>query len=105
MGVVEFRLANLPADSVSARVLKSAFRSSGYSLFVRPAYLCAQVTMNSSPDRLRVSESAVRRLKRMSTAVAGQGEGTGDQCTTWGDSSAGISRVVAAHLGRFPATN
>jgi CelD/BcsL family acetyltransferase involved in cellulose biosynthesis len=105
MGVVEFRLANLPADSVSARVLKSAFRSSGYWFFARPAYLCAQVTTNSSPDRLRISESAARKLKRMSTAVAGQGEVTVNHRTSWDDFASEFSGFVAAHVGRFLTTD
>jgi CelD/BcsL family acetyltransferase involved in cellulose biosynthesis len=103
MGVVEFRLANLPADSVSARVLKSAFRRSGYSLFARPAYLCAQVTTNSSPDQLRISESVGRRLKRMSTAMRARGEITVNHRTTWDDFVPEFSRFATAHVGRFLA--
>lgn len=36
-------LANLPADSPSAGVLEFAATQIGYSVFTRPAYLCAQV--------------------------------------------------------------
>ncbi|HZP18350.1 MAG TPA: GNAT family N-acetyltransferase [Terriglobales bacterium] len=65
MRVRGLRLANLPADSASVPAVKAAAQVSGYSVFVRPAYVCAQVDLRSQADRHAAAESARRRLKKL----------------------------------------
>jgi hypothetical protein len=54
-GVKNLILANLPADSNSARSLSSTSRRHGYRLFLRPAYLCAQVKLGSREERQAIN--------------------------------------------------
>ncbi len=41
------RLANLPADSATSRMLQNAAEGHGYLVFSRPAYRCAQIPLGS----------------------------------------------------------
>jgi len=69
VGVCQVSLANLPADSVSAQVLQSNARQMGYSLFSRPAYLCAQVPLDSNERRTHTRRSARNKLRRFMNAA------------------------------------
>jgi CelD/BcsL family acetyltransferase involved in cellulose biosynthesis len=63
-GVRQISFANLPADSASAPVLQSHARESGFSIFSRPAYVCAQVSLDSNEKRIHVRKSARNKLRR-----------------------------------------
>src|SRR5215813_4888320 len=64
IGVREISFANLPADSISARVLQSNPRESRFSIFRRPAYVCAQVLLDTRERRSQVRKSAGNKLRR-----------------------------------------
>ena len=103
MGTADLKLANLPADSVSATVLRAAGKMSGYGMFARPAYLCAQIPLRSKEERESIARSARRNSRRAKKAMAGMGEvavehqGTGDRL------KAELPALATAHVGRFLA--
>ena len=68
-GVRQVSLANLPADSASAQVLQSNAGRTGYSVFSRPAYLCAQVPLDSNERRTHTRKSARNKLRRFINAA------------------------------------
>jgi CelD/BcsL family acetyltransferase involved in cellulose biosynthesis len=72
-GITTLRLANLPADSVSAGVLRTITRASGYSMFERPAYFCARIALDSPEQRLQIAQSTCRSLKKARNVVASMG--------------------------------
>lgn len=59
-------LANLPQDSATVRALGDATRKSGFFMFARPAYLCAQVQVSlpSERDRIRQMIQQKKILRR-----------------------------------------
>ena len=67
--VRQIALANLPADSASAQVLQADARQSGFSVFSRPAYLCAQVPLDSDEKRSQTRKSARNKLRRFLSAA------------------------------------
>src|SRR5438876_6535390 len=105
MGVAELRLANLPADSASARVLLTVARSSGYSVLARPAYVCAQVTLNSPEERLQAHRSATRKLQRTANAATKQGAITVEHRGNWEGFASEFLQFASAHVSRFLAAD
>jgi CelD/BcsL family acetyltransferase involved in cellulose biosynthesis len=101
MGIAELRLANLPADSASAPVLRTAARMSGYSVFARPAYFCAQVALKSSEDRAQLSKRVSHKLKRMTKAAGELRTATVDHRNTWEEISAEFPEFAISHVARF----
>jgi CelD/BcsL family acetyltransferase involved in cellulose biosynthesis len=101
MGTGDLKLANLPAASASASVLRASARKSGYSTFARPAYLCAQITLQSEEQRADIASSARRNAKRARKGLAAMGEVavahnvTGEMC------AAELSGLATAHVARF----
>ena len=96
----ELRLANLPADSVSAPVLRSSEPSS-YSTFARPAYFCSQVALDSADDRSPVSKTASHKLKRMTKATSELRAATVEHSTTWEMLNQEFPEFSTSHVARF----
>jgi CelD/BcsL family acetyltransferase involved in cellulose biosynthesis len=101
MGIAEFRLANLPADSASGPVLELVADNCGYSIFARPAYLCAQISFDSSETRQKIG----KKLKPTARALSGLGKVTVEHSATWDQFTAEFSRYSTAHVARFLATD
>src|SRR5947209_5861339 len=97
MDIAEFRLANLPADSASGPLFELGAANSGYRVFARPAYLCAQVSFDSSEARQKI-------LKRTTKPLSGLGKVTVEHSATWDEFTAEFSRYSTAHVARFLAT-
>lgn len=100
MGVRKISLANLPADSASAPMLQSHARESGFSIFSRPAYVCAQVPLDSNERRRQVRKSVRNKLRRFSNAA-----GDNDFVVQHHSDFVGVDRefgeFTIAHLQRF----
>jgi CelD/BcsL family acetyltransferase involved in cellulose biosynthesis len=102
--VERLRLANLPADSATAVELRQTARKSGYSVFSRPAYSCAQVVIDSPENRKLVKESVQRRMRRFSKTV---GKNKAVHCShsrTSDDIAVQLPAFAKAHVARFLAT-
>jgi len=104
MGIVELRVANLPAESASAEGIQAAARTSGYSVFVRPAYLCSQVPLDSDASRQQTRTHAKAKLGRMSKAAAQLGEITVSHSNDCNEFESQFPEFATAHITRFLAT-
>lgn len=103
--VAGLRLANLPADSPTVDEIRAAAHASGFSLFSRPAYWCAQVILDTQETRNAAAQSARRRLKKLAAAGLGLGELSVAHSQSWSEFLAEFPRFVEAHVARFKGTN
>ena len=104
IGIVELRMANLPADSASAEAMQLTARASGYSVFVRPAYLCSQVPLDSDASRQQTRTLAKAKLGRMSKAVAQLGEITVSHSNVGDEFEFEFPEFATAQVARLLAT-
>jgi CelD/BcsL family acetyltransferase involved in cellulose biosynthesis len=102
--VKTLRLANLPADSSTARALETSARNSGYSVFSRSAYSCAQIALDVPGNRKAVKESVQRRMRRYSKTLGKQGPVRFHHATSFGEIAALLPAFTKAHVARFLAT-
>ena len=100
VGVRQVSLANLPADSASAQVLQSKARQTGYSLFSRPAYLCAQVPLDSNERRTHTRRSAHNKLRRFMNA-AGDSDFAVQHHNDFSSFEHEFQEFTIAHVQRF----
>jgi CelD/BcsL family acetyltransferase involved in cellulose biosynthesis len=103
-GVKRLRLANLPADSPTAGALETSARNSGYSVFSRAAYSCAQVALDVPLNRKAVKESVQRRMRRYSKTLGKRGPVTVHHSTSFPEIAAQLPAFAKAHVARFLAT-
>jgi len=99
-------LANLPADSATSHALRTAACNHGYSLFSRPAYLCARIVLGSSEQRQTLKQSVVKRkaLRYSLQGLGKHGPVTIDHLKRWDDIQPVLPRFMKAHVARFIAT-
>jgi len=64
-------VANLPEDSATPAALRSAAEKYGFHVFMRPAYLCAQVDLGSGEQRQQLKAALVgkKKLRRFLRAM------------------------------------
>jgi CelD/BcsL family acetyltransferase involved in cellulose biosynthesis len=101
MGTADLKLANLPAVSASAAVLRAAAQKSGYSTFARPAYFCAQIVLQSQEEQVDIARSARRNAKRARRGLAAMGEVAIEHNATSEMCAAELPGLAAAHVARF----
>ena len=102
-GISTLRLPNLPSDSVSAAVLENVPRASGYRMFARPAYFCAQIALDSPEQRLQIAQSARRGLKKAKNVAARMGGTTVSHVRTCEEFMVEFPEYAAASVARFLA--
>ena len=103
-GVKTLRLSNLPADSVSAGVLRTKTRASGYSMFERPAYFCARIELDSPEQRLQIAQSARRSLKKAQNVAARMGGANVAHRRSCAEFMAEFPEYANANVARFLGT-
>jgi len=99
-------LANLPADSQTPDALRSAARKYGFHVYIRPAYLCAQVELGSGDQRQELKASLVskKKLRRYLRAMEREGPVTFAHLQSGEQILAAFPGFAAAHVARFQAT-
>jgi CelD/BcsL family acetyltransferase involved in cellulose biosynthesis len=99
------RLANLPADSATSRIMKDAAGRQGYLLFSRPAYRCAQIMLGSSAERQELKKSVLKRkaFRYYMKGFEKTGPVTVDHLTQWNTIQPNLPRFIEAHVARFLA--
>jgi CelD/BcsL family acetyltransferase involved in cellulose biosynthesis len=97
------RLANLPADSATPRIMKDAAGRHGYLVFSRPAYQCAQIALGSSAERQELKQSVVKRkaFRYYLKGLQKTGLVTMDHLWQWNAIGTNLPRFVEAHVARF----
>jgi CelD/BcsL family acetyltransferase involved in cellulose biosynthesis len=99
------RLANLPADSLTSRILRAAAGQNAYRVFSRPAYQCARVTPGSSEERQKVKQSVLKRkaFRYYLKGLEKKGKVEMDHLTLWDEIQTELPRFIDAHVARFEA--
>ncbi len=99
------RLANLPADSLTSRILRAAAGQNAYRVFSRPAYQCARVTPGSSDERQKVKQAALKRkaFRYYLKGLEKKGKVEMDHLRSWDEIQIELPRFIHAHVARFEA--
>jgi CelD/BcsL family acetyltransferase involved in cellulose biosynthesis len=99
------RLANLPADSLTSRVLRDAAGQNAYRVFSRPAYQCARVTLGSSEERQKLQQMVIKRkaFRYYIKGLEKKGRVAVDHLTQWSAIQQELPRLIQAHVARFQA--
>lgn len=99
-------LANLPADSASPDAVRAAAGRHGFHLYLRPAYLCAQVELGSGEQRqaLKTSLATKKKLRRYLREMEREGPVRFSHLHSWEEIQAGLPAFADAHVAHFQAT-
>lgn len=103
-GLDSFTLANLPADSSTLRELRKASAYTGYSLFARTAYKCAQVSLSDIERRPGQDKPLLPRgkmVRRFLSLMAREGPLRIDHARSWDAIEPILSQFTLAHVARF----
>ncbi|MFZ0319345.1 MAG: GNAT family N-acetyltransferase [Candidatus Sulfotelmatobacter sp.] len=99
-------LANLPADSPTATELRDNSGKHGFHVYIRPAYLCAQVDLGTGDRRRELKTSLVnkKKLRRYLREMEREGPVSFVHLQTPEKIQAALPGFAAAHVARFLAT-
>lgn len=99
-------LANLPADSPTAKILQQASRSRGFSVLARSAYHCAQLRFNSPAERESMKNAATRKeaVRRHLKALSKLGQVEIEHLSEKTDIEHEMPDFSNVHISRFLAT-
>jgi CelD/BcsL family acetyltransferase involved in cellulose biosynthesis len=104
LGMPMLVLANLPADSATARVVGKAASFRGYNLFSQPAFQCTQVSLRTIEQKESVRHAVQhkrerRYLKSLATTVPVVVEHLG----SWDQIASALPSFSKTHVARFSA--
>jgi CelD/BcsL family acetyltransferase involved in cellulose biosynthesis len=95
-------LANLPADSATARTIGPSAPSGGYSFFSQPAFQCSQILLQTAEQRASVQRSVRhKREARYLKALAVTVPVVVDHLGSWDQIAAALPSFSKAHVARF----
>ncbi len=99
-------LANLPADSKTPEALRAAAEKYGFYIYMRSAYLCAQVELGTGEQRQLLKTSLVgkKKLRRYRRAMEREGPVTFAHLQSVEQIEAALPGFAEAHVARFQAT-
>ena len=100
-------LANLPEDSATPAVLRTMATKHGFHIYMRPAYLCAQVKLGSAEQRQQLKKDLVgkKKLRRYLRAMEREGPVTFVHLQSQQQIQAALPAFADAHVARFQATH
>src|ERR1700722_6736785 len=100
-------LANLPEDSAPPGAVRTAAQKNRFHIFIRPAYLCAQVKLGCGEERqqLQASFAGKKKLRRYLRAMEREGPVTFAHLQTYAEIKESLPGFVKAHVARFKATH
>jgi CelD/BcsL family acetyltransferase involved in cellulose biosynthesis len=106
LGKMEIAFANLPADSKTPGALCAAAKKYGFHVYMRPAYLCAQVELGSGNQRqeLKASLLGKKKLRRYLREMEREGPVTFAHLQSLDQIQAAFPAFADAHVARFRAT-
>jgi CelD/BcsL family acetyltransferase involved in cellulose biosynthesis len=99
-------LANLPEDSATPDAIRTAAEEHRFHLYMRPAYLCAQVRLGSREQRqeLKTALAGKKKLRRYLRAMEREGPVTFSHLQSHAQIQAALPEFADAHVARFRAT-
>jgi CelD/BcsL family acetyltransferase involved in cellulose biosynthesis len=100
-------LANLPETSATTAALRATAGNHGFRVYMRPAYLCAQVELGSGEQRqeLKAALAGKKKLRRYLRAMEREGPVKFVHLKSLGDVQAALPGFADAHVARFRATH
>jgi CelD/BcsL family acetyltransferase involved in cellulose biosynthesis len=105
-GIEEVAFANLPADSPSVAALRRAARENHYRCFMRTAYMCTQVSLDSLERRGEGKPVLPRKkmLRRFLNAMGRENPVRLDHSRSASQVQAILPQFMQAHVARFLVT-
>ena len=102
----EMVFANLPADSDTATVLRKSSGSTGYRIFARTGYVCAQVSLSALERRGDAKPVLPRKkmLRRFLNAMGREAPVRLDHARSSNAMEAVLPEFIRAHVARFLVT-
>jgi CelD/BcsL family acetyltransferase involved in cellulose biosynthesis len=99
-------LANLPENSATPAALRAAAEKHGFHVYMRPAYLCAQVELGSGKQRedLKAALVGKKKLRRYLRAMEREGLVTFTHLQSQAQIQSALPGFADAHVARFRAT-
>jgi CelD/BcsL family acetyltransferase involved in cellulose biosynthesis len=106
LNIGQMALANLPADSMTAEVLRKHSATHGYRSFARTGYVCAQVSLSSLVRRGDAKPVLPRKkmLRRFLNAMGRETPVRLDHARSWDAIEGVLPEFVEAHVARFLVT-
>ena len=105
LGTSMLVLPNLPADSATARGFARSVNLEAYNLFSQPAFLCAQVSLQTADQRALVAHSLRhKRERRYLKSLAAKVPVVLDHLRSWEEIAAALPSFTKAHVARFSAS-
>ena len=100
-------LANLPEDSATPAALRSAAGKHGFHVFMRPAYLCAQVDLGSAEQcqQLKTALVGKKKLRRFLRSMEREAPVRFVHLRSAAEIQAALPGFADAHVARFQATH
>jgi CelD/BcsL family acetyltransferase involved in cellulose biosynthesis len=98
-------LANLPENSATLFALQAAAAKYHFHIYVRPAYVCAQVKLGTATQRkeLRITLTGKRKIRRSLKAMEREGPVSFAHLQSWTQIQAALPDFSDAHVARFKA--
>ena len=105
-GIGRIELANLPANSASVVALRSTSKAHDFHIFLRPAYLCAQVELGDGESRTNLKNTVLRKnsFRRSIARLEKEGPVALRNLRSWPEIERGLPEFFTAHIARFLAT-
>jgi len=106
IGVQKIEMANLPADSLSVEAFRSTSLTHGLRIFLRPAYLCAQVNLGTGESREHLKTAILRKsaLRRAMARLEKIDPVILTNLRSWSELEPALPQFFTAHVARFLAT-
>lgn len=103
MGIGATSLANLPADSTTMNVLRTAASQRGYFCFARTGYVCARVSLSLLEQREDGKPVAPggKRLRRLVNVMARTAPVRFEHARSWEALQPILPEFLQAHVARF----
>jgi CelD/BcsL family acetyltransferase involved in cellulose biosynthesis len=103
--ITEIGLANLPANSATSKLLRSAARRHGYHAFLRPAFLCAQAELGSPEERQKLKTRLQKRkiFRHSINSLMRRGPIVLNHLGNWDAIAPVLAQFNVAHVARFLA--
>jgi CelD/BcsL family acetyltransferase involved in cellulose biosynthesis len=100
-------LTNLPEDSATPAALRATAGKYDFHVYMRPAYLCAQVELGSGERRqeLKAALAGKKKLRRYLRTMEREGPVTFVHLQSLADIEAALPGFADAHVARFRATH
>jgi len=105
--VCDVTLTNLPADSATVTALRQTSEQTGYHLFARTAYICAQVSLAKLGRRPGENKPVLPGKKMVRRSLAAMGREAPvllDHARSWEVINPLLPEFADAHVARFQAT-